>query len=113
VERWEEFEGGVRRAPRFALDVPLRYRAVGERDWSSGQSANISRSGVLFRADRALPLETPVELAFKLPVKLLGELAARVVCSGEIVRAAEGPKQSATLAATIVRFRLGRGEAEG
>jgi hypothetical protein len=95
------------------MDVPLRYRAVGDPDWSSGQATNISRSGVLFRAERALPLDTPVELVFRLPLRLLGELAADVICSGEVVRTIEGPKPRAMLAATIAQFRFARGEAEG
>ena len=112
MERWEEFRGGVRRAPRFVVDVPLRYRAVGEPEWSSGQAANFSRSGVLFRADRVLPRDKPVEFVFRLPLKLLGELAADVVCSGEIVRAVESAERPATLAATIARFRFVRSQAE-
>ena len=112
MERWEEFEGGVRRAPRFVMDVPLRFRAVGEPHWSSGQAANFSRSGVLFRANRLLPRDTPVEFVFKLPLRLLGELAADVVCSGEIVRTVDGAERQATLAATIAEFHFVRGEAE-
>jgi hypothetical protein len=93
------------------MDVPLRYRAVGEPDWCSGQAANISRSGVLFRAERVLPPDTPVELVLRLPLKLLGQIAADVVCSGEVVRIIESPAQPAALAATIARFRFVRGEA--
>jgi hypothetical protein len=109
MERWDEFDGGVRRAPRFVMDVPLRYRAAGERQWSSGQAANISRSGMLFRAERALLRDTSVEFVFRLPLRILGELAADVVCSGAIVRMDGGPRQP-LLAATITRFRFVRGE---
>ena len=98
---------------RFAIEVPVRYRASGEPQWSSGQSANISRSGVLFRAEQILLPETRVELILRLPLKLLGEpAAADVVCSGEIVRTVASAGRPATLAATIEQFRFVRGEAE-
>ena len=112
MERLERFEGGVPRAVRFAIEVPVRYRAVGEPRWSSGQSANISRSGVLFHAEQILLPETRVELVLRLPLMLLGEPGAEVVCSGEVVRTVASAGRPATLAATIAQFRFVRGEAE-
>src|SRR3974390_2499968 len=38
------------RAQRFNLQLPLRYRRVGEEGWRSGTTENISRSGMLFLA---------------------------------------------------------------
>jgi hypothetical protein len=35
------------RAPRFALEVPVRVRRLGAAVWESGQTLNISRSGLL------------------------------------------------------------------
>ena len=35
------------RAPRFALEVPVRVRRIGAAVWQSGQTINISRSGLL------------------------------------------------------------------
>ena len=35
------------RAPRFALTVPVRLRAVGTGAWELGHTINISRSGLL------------------------------------------------------------------
>ena len=112
MERWEQFEGGIQRAVRFAIEVPIRYRAVGEPGWHSGQSANISRSGVLFRSDDAVWPKTPVELILRLPLMLLGESGAEVVCSGEVVRTTVTAGWPAMIAATITKFRFVRGEAE-
>ena len=58
------------RALRFPLRLPLRYRAVAEGTWREGLTENISRSGVLFRAQDLLQVSTPVELSFRLSVAL-------------------------------------------
>jgi hypothetical protein len=112
LERWEQFEGGIQRAVRFAIEAPIRYRAVGEPGWHSGQSANISRSGVLFRGDEAVWPETPVEMILRLPLMLLGEAGAEVVCLGEVVRTVVTAGRPVTIAATITKSRFVRGEAE-
>ena len=39
------------RAQRFNLNLPLKYRLVGEGNWRKGTTENISRSGMLFRAE--------------------------------------------------------------
>jgi hypothetical protein len=111
VERWDRFEGGVPRAVRFAIEVPVRYRAVGSREWSTGRSANISRSGVLLRGERPLQPQTALELIVRLPFKILGEKAANLRCSGKVVRVQSG-EGGGTLAATIASFRFVRGDAE-
>jgi PilZ domain-containing protein len=102
---WELFEGGLPRAPRFALDFRVQYRTLGEKRWSSGRSTNISRSGLLFRASRPLEPDTPIELSFVMPVELTDERAGRVICRGRIVRriaAADLP----ALAARIESYEL-------
>jgi len=42
------------RARRFNLQLPLRYRPLGEKSWRPGTTENISRSGLLFQAQEAL-----------------------------------------------------------
>src|SRR5581483_8833518 len=42
------------RAQRFNLNLPLRYRLLGEENWRLGTTENISRSGLLFRAEEML-----------------------------------------------------------
>jgi hypothetical protein len=97
---------------RFAIEVPLRYRAAGAPEWHAGRSSNISRSGVLFRGDEVLVPEMLVELILRLPLMLLGEPGAEVVCSGQVVRTIATVGLPVTLAATIDQFRFVRGEAE-
>ncbi len=95
------------RATRFDVPVPLRYRSVGTSPWSEGRIENISRSGVLFRADEPLPVDTPVEMTFALPV---GPDARDVLCRGRVVRTvpATGLAGTAGVAATIAVYRFRR-----
>lgn len=93
------------RAPRFALDVPLRYRPIGATAWQEGRTENISRSGVLFVADHVMEVDTRIEMTFVLPVT---GLSPKVVCRGRVVRIVQ-PKEDEPrpgLAATISRYRL-------
>jgi len=86
VERWETFERGQPRAPRFALLLTVRYRRHGEEEWEQGSMRNISRSGLLFTAQQAHPLDARIELMFALPRVIRDELVGAVRCRGEVVR---------------------------
>lgn len=75
------------RAPRYRLQIPLRYRSTSEQEWREGRTVNISRSGVLFRTDHLMPLQTPIEMLLALPAEVGGgEDAATVICRGRVVR---------------------------
>jgi hypothetical protein len=79
------------RAQRFVIAMPLRYRLPGEDVWHQGNVQNISRSGVLFRAEGLMDEGAPIELTFQLPVEIGGESAAQVYCLGKVVRAVLPP----------------------
>ena len=95
------------RARRFAMEVPLRYRARGEKQWHEARTENISRSGVLFRTEGTLDVATEIEMTFVLP-----GLAAppAVVCRGRVVRTVlpGGAVPWPGIAVTIARFRFQR-----
>jgi hypothetical protein len=99
-----------RRAPRFKIRTALLYRSAGEINWHDGRIENISRTGVLFHGMHSLMPNTAVEMRFALPVEVLGEPGAEVVCEGVIARVV--PPISAgtthTLAATILQYGLAR-----
>ena len=99
------------RAQRFALHLPLKYRLVGENDWRQGTTENISRSGLLFRAEEAIPPNAQLEINLVLPAEIAGLSAAEVVCRGEIVRtvAAETPTTPPALAAKILQYHFQHG----
>ena len=66
--------------------MTLRYRPVGQESWKQGTVENISRSGVLFRAEDDVDLRTAVDISLVLEVPQAG-MAPEVLCWGEIVRA--------------------------
>ncbi len=99
------------RAQRFKLQLPLKYRQLGENDWRTGTTENISRSGMLFRAEEAIQPNVQLEINLVLPAEIAGLSAAEVVCRGEVVRT-EGPDSSTmqtALAAKILQYHFQHG----
>jgi signal transduction histidine kinase/CheY-like chemotaxis protein len=99
------------RAQRFKLQLPIRYRPVGEPDWRSGTTENISLSGVLFCAEEALQPAAQLEISLVWPPAIAGLSAAEVVCRGEIVRTieAEATTLHPALAAKILEYHFQHG----
>jgi len=105
----------VPRAQRFTLQMPVRYRRPGEHSWHVGTTENISRSGVLFRADDVLEPYTQLEINLVLPVEIAGLAAAEVVCRGEVVRSVQppAPEGGPALAARILQYHFQHGAQPG
>jgi DNA-binding response OmpR family regulator len=101
------------RAQRFRLSLPLKYRQLGRDDWHVGTTENISRSGVLFRAEEIVPTNVQLEISLVLPAEIAGLAAAEVVCRGEVVRTMEpeSPSMSPALAAKILQYHFQHGKA--
>jgi hypothetical protein len=99
------------RAKRFKLQLPLKYRPLGEENWRAGTTENISRSGLLFRAEEMMPENIQIEINLVLPPEIAGLSAAEVVCRGEIVRTMdpESASMSPALAAKILQYRFQHG----
>ncbi len=99
------------RAQRFNLHLPLRYRLVGEDDWRKGTTENISRSGMLFRAEELVSPNVQLEINLALPAEIAGLSPAEVICRGEVVRAVESdsPAVSPALAAKILQYHFQHG----
>jgi hypothetical protein len=64
----------------------VRYRRIGDRQWRQGKTENISRSGVLFRAQECVEVDQSVELRLELPVATPGCECPEVSCRGRVVR---------------------------
>jgi PilZ domain len=96
------------RAPRFPIHTLLRFRERGDEHWQEGETVNISRSGVLFRASQMVSVRTPLEMTFELPLELSEGPAATVSCQGVVVRTMlpAASDQGHELAATIQDYRL-------
>jgi two-component system cell cycle sensor histidine kinase/response regulator CckA len=99
------------RAQRFNLHLPLKYRLLGEPDWREGTTENISRSGMLFRADETIAPSAQLEINLVLPPEIAGLSQAEVVCRGEVVRTVKSdtPSVSPALAAKILQYHFQHG----
>ena len=99
------------RARRFNLHLPLRYRPLGEKSWRPGTTENISRSGLLFRAEEMLQPDAQLEISLVLPAEIAGLAATEVVCRGQVVRSmgAHGTEVSPSLAAKILQYHFQHG----
>lgn len=58
-EEWRE------RAVRHPLHIPLRYRLQGQEEWSTGETLNMSESGLLFLTEKMLDVNMMVEITFQ------------------------------------------------
>jgi two-component system, cell cycle sensor histidine kinase and response regulator CckA len=101
----------VLRAKRFNLQVPLKYRPFGEVAWSRGTTENISRSGMLFRAETVIQPQVQLEISLVLPSEITGLSTAEVVCRSEVVRAVHSPlgTMGPAIAAKILRYEFPHG----
>lgn len=99
------------RAQRFNLHLPLKYRLIGENEWRRGTTENISRSGMLFRAEQFIPQSAQLEINLVLPAEIAGLAAAEVVCKGEVVRTVspDSATVSPALAAKILQYHFQHG----
>ncbi len=80
------------RAPRFRLDLTVRYRPVGAAEWREAKTGNISSSGVLLRAEDAVPVETRLELQVALALSEPTAGTGAVSCVGHVVRLVGDPE---------------------
>lgn len=96
------------RAPRYDIELSIRYREKGCSDWENGRTVNISGSGVLFYSMRPMEVGTPFEFTLTLPVVIAGEGPGQVGCDGVVVRCAPlvESSDSVTLAAKILKPRF-------
>src|SRR5512135_3119766 len=97
---------------RFALELPIEFRAQHDHRWWPGKTENISANGMLFTArKRVLPL-SPIQITLQLPAALTGDGAVRLLCFGYVVRALDPqpPSDEFRVAATLFDYRLVNGK---
>lgn len=80
--------GRNRRALRFPLALPVRYRTAD--DAGAGKILNISSCGALFTTERPLALHAEVRLTIKWPVLLSNSVHLSLAVEGRIARAEAG-----------------------
>ena len=94
------------RAQRFPLELPIRYRRVGDLEWLDGITEDISHSGVLFRVEQTFDVDTAIDVRIVLPAAMPAGTASEVVCQARIVRAEMSRAERAALAAAFSQQRL-------
>ncbi len=101
-------DGYVARAPRFPIEAKMQYREGGESAWHEGMTINISRSGVLFRSDRAVEPRKVLEMRIAFPPEFTGDSDTSVLCWGPIVRHHQlsSEQEKPAMAATIFHYRF-------
>lgn len=102
-------EAEIERAQRFTIPMTLRYRPAGHEGWKQGTVENISRSGVLFRAQEEVAVQTAVDITLVLGGPQ-SEAPPEVLCWGVIVRLVPHEDIPALLAARIVHYDFVRPE---
>jgi len=94
---------GTARARRFDLQLPVRFRPLGQAEWREARTENISCTGVLFRSEERLEVSRPVELVLVLEVDVEGEKSPEVICLGNVARQVT-PNQSVAESGLAVRI---------
>jgi PilZ domain len=101
------------RAQRFPLRISVRFRRVGDPEWHGGKTENISRSGILIRAEDYLP-EGEVECRLPLTLESRGAEPPEVSCRGRVVRTVSASEKEASpgVAVAIEEFDFLREQGE-
>lgn len=75
--------------PRFPIVREVRYRVINSKgafEIGAGRTIDISRTGLLFRAEAPLPPGKRLELSISWPALLDGKCGLQLVARGRIVR---------------------------
>jgi hypothetical protein len=93
-----------RKSKRFELKLPLEIVRAGSLPMkTTGETRNLSSSGVLFSLDTPLPIGESIEYIITLPVTRSGGPAVRLRCMGKVVR-----HEKSAAAATLERYEFVR-----
>jgi hypothetical protein len=67
------------RAPRFPMEVPVQYRRSGTLHWLQSRTVNISRTGILFHSEMAIPAASMLDVRVEFPTHASLECQCTVV----------------------------------
>jgi hypothetical protein len=98
----------IARAQRFPIRAIMHYRIVGEDRWYVGTVENMSSTGVLFRGERVVGVNSSIEVTVNVPGSLAAGHSSKMVSRGKIVRVSPGSSdpESAVMAASLSRLRI-------
>jgi hypothetical protein len=91
---------------RKNISIPLQFRsATSNNEIELGLTVNVSEHGIYFIASRTLDVGEPLEMFFKLPRTLVGDMAEEVRCSGHVIHVeSDGKNGEASIGVKIERF---------
>lgn len=78
-----------RSSPRYMMQMPIRFRESDsnkEPEGYTGETTNISRTGVFFVTRIPLELGSSLQLSLRVPRELSGSAKSEVQCVGRMVR---------------------------
>jgi hypothetical protein len=96
-----------KRAVRYEVAAPVRYRISGAKHWLAGLTVNLSRSGVLLQGEAAVAPGMGIDLWITLPSAVAGHPGPEVVGSAIVVRS-NGRAGTPEVAAKFDRHALRR-----
>jgi PilZ domain len=70
-------------APRFSLNLPMRYRPLGDSKWRDAKTTNVSASGLLFEASERLMVGKKLEIEVSMAESLK---PTRLIALSEVMR---------------------------
>jgi len=100
-----------RRARRFPIEAPLRFRVARQADWQTAQTQNISSTGLLFRCEKFEGRGEHIEMNFLLLKSARDRAGLEVACEGNVVRLdlPLAEDELPALAVNFTAYRLGPG----
>lgn len=86
----------------------MRYRVFGEKRWHVGTVENISATGVLFRGEHVVQVDSLIEVTVNMSRNVAEGHSSKIVSQGKVVRVTqdEAEPESATMAAALGRLRI-------
>jgi hypothetical protein len=95
------------RLPRRAFQTSIIYRQIGGLFWYKGTVENASSTGMLFRGEKYVPVDTTIEVVFTPPGQAGTRSEEDVFCWGKVVRTMPPSVLNAqpALATKIMRHR--------
>ena len=98
----------IARAQRFPIRAIMHYRVIGEDRWYVGTVENMSSTGVLFRGERVVGINSSIEVTVNVPGSLAAGHSSKMVSRGRIVRVSPGVADpgSTVMAASLIRLRI-------
>ena len=95
-----------RKNQRFDLRLPFEIIRAGANHKTSGETRNVSSSGVLFTSADKVEIGEPIEYFITFPKAPGARVEVRLRCVGKVLR---GEPDQARFAATLERYEFVRG----